>query len=240
MMGMMRGRKSHKMNDYYIAVHVKSTDQEAVRQATLALFATEGFRLLREDALASVVEDEDQLPEGDEWYGVIVSGTTGTGWISVYVADWPDSGVLARHLSKDLAVPVLELWVAESRHWGYNYFENGEVRDRFADDPKTVAETDAVAAHYTGNMEALAPILCVPLDQASSSLEFARERMGRNAAGPVDQFTQALGLPFAQAFTGYESFLDDDPEDYAQDLEDWPRFRHIAFALPLGREGLVG
>ncbi len=227
------------MSQFSIGVHVKSADAGAVRAATAALFGAQGFRPLGDEALASVVEDEDRLPDGDDWYGVAVSGDAGAGWVSVYVADWPDSGALARELSRRLNAPALELWVADSRHWGYTLFGGGEVRDRFADDPQAVAETPNEAALYRGDAKTLGQTLGVSGKPLEAALEAARAGAGRLAVGPVDQFTQALGLPFAHAFTGYDEFFEADPDDYADDLEDWPRFRHLAFAPPPGRESLV-
>ncbi|MBV9849543.1 MAG: hypothetical protein JO250_07630, partial [Armatimonadetes bacterium] len=199
----------------------------------------EGFRPVGDEALSAVVEDEDRLPEGEDWYGAIVSGVAGAGWVSVYVADWQDSGALARGLSERLHAPVLELWVAENVHWGYTYFENGQVVDRFADDPSAVAETPAEAAEYVGKAEALASALDAPVRDLQEALRQARANAGRLAAGPVDALARVAGLPFGHAFIGYESFFEDDPEDYESELEGWPQFRHLTFAHPAGRESLA-
>ena len=227
------------MSAYYIGVHVKICDAAAVRREAVALFALEGFRLVGDEAASIVVEDEDRLPDGEDWYGAIVSGVAGEGWVSVYVADWQDSGALARGLSARLGVPALELWVAEDVHWGYTYYEKGEVRDRFADAPNAVAETPTEAALYRGRAEALAPVLQVPVPECDALLEQAHADAGQFAGGGVDALAQAVGLPFGHAFTGYDYFFEDDPDDYADDLEDWPRFRHLAFLPPPGRESLA-
>ena len=125
-----------------------------VRQFVTSLFAAEDFWLIG-DQPASVVMDglddaDDATPDGDAWYGAIVSGVSGNGWVSVYVDDWQDSGFLAKRLSHSLNTPLLEVWVNEDIHWGYTYYENGEVRDRFADDAFQVAETAEEAALYRG------------------------------------------------------------------------------------------
>lgn len=227
------------MSGYYINVSVKSKDATQVRAAVTAVFTREGFSLLGDELAAVVVEDEDKLPGGDDWYGVIVSGATKHGWVSVYVEDWQDSGLLAKRLSRSLAAPALEVWVAEDIHWGYTYYENGEVRDRFADDPTRMAETPDEMALYIGRADALAPILVVSPLRFGQTLREAQDHPGQFAGEPLDAVAQAVGLPFEHVFTGYEYFFSDDPEDYGEDLEDWPQFRHLAFQAPPGRETLA-
>jgi hypothetical protein len=226
------------MGGYYINVNVKTSDAPLVRGLVTTIFIGEGFTLIGSEAASAVTEDEDKLPDGDAWYGVLVSGASGRGWVSVYVADWQDSGFLAKRLSQAAQVPVLELWVADDIHWGYNYYENGEVRDRFADDPTRVAESAEEAALYRGEADALAPILQVPPTRFDALLQEARKNAGQFAGGAVDALAQAAGLPFEHVFTGYDYFFEDDPEDYSEDLEDWPVFRHLAFQPPPGRETL--
>ena len=204
----------------------------------MALFIDKGFPLLKDEAAAVAVDDEDKLPEGDDWYGVIVSGATKHGWVSVYVADWADSGLLAKGLSKALAAPVLEVWAAEDIHWGYTYYEDGAVLDRFADDPAQVAETPEEAALYSGRAGALASIVHSP-QTFGQILRDSQRKAGQFPGEPLDGVAQAVGLPFEHLFTGYDYFLDDDPEDYADDLEHWPEFRHLAFRTPPGRETLA-
>ena len=227
------------MSAYYIGIHVKTGDTARVNAAVSELFAGEGFRLLGDEPLAVVVEDEDRLPEGDNWYGVVVSGPAGRGWVSVYVDDWADSGLLARSLSGSLDVPALETWVADDVHWGYTYFENGMVLDRFADAPQEVAGSESEAALYAGNPEALTAILQVPPMQFGKILADAQTNTGQFAGGPLDLVASAVGLPFEPLFTGYDYFFDDDPDDYSRDLENWPQFRHLAFQMPPGRETLA-
>ncbi len=227
------------MGGYYINVNVKIGDAAAVRGLVTTLFTGEGFRLIGEEAASVVTEDEDKLPDGDDWYGVLVSGASGKGWVSVYVEDWQDSGFLAKRLSQAAQAPVLEVWVADDIHWGYNYYENGEVRDRFADDPSQVAESVEETALYRGEAARLASVLQAPPAQFEAVLQDAREGAGQFAGGAVDALAQAVGLPFEHVFTGYEYFFDDDPEDYSEDLEDWPAFRHLAFQSPKGRETLA-
>lgn len=232
------------MGGYYINVSLKDADPAAVRRAVTGLFAAEGFAPLGEQPASVVTEDEDALPDGDDWYGVLVSGTAGktadgTGWVTVYVDDWQDSGLLAKYLSATLGTPALEVWVADDIHWGYTYYERGEVRDRFTDAPGEVADTPEEAALYAGQSDALAPVLQIPPAQFAAVLTDARANAGQFAGGPLDAVAQAIGLPFEHLFTGYDYFFEDDPDDYAQDLEDWPAFRHLTFRPPTGRETLA-
>ena len=203
------------------------------------VFADAGFRRLGDEPLAAVVDDEDKLPDGDTWYGVAQSGATQRGWVSVYVDDWADSGLLAKAISSALAVPALEVWVADDVHWGYTYYEAGQVKDRFADAPAEVAETPAEAALYAGNADALAAILQVLAHQFAKTLADARAKAGQFSGGPLDSVAEAVGLPFEHVFTGYDYFFSDDPEDYSGDLENWPAFRHLAFQMPKDRETLA-
>ncbi len=227
------------MGGYYINVSVKSEDAARVCEAVRAVFTAEGFGLLSDEPASVMVENEDRLPDGDAWYGVMVSGATKHGWVTVYVDDWQDSGLLAKCLSQSLAAPALEAWVADDIHWGYTYYENGAVRDRFADDPTQLAETPEEIARYEGQADALAPILQVPPLRFGQILRAAQDAPGQFAGGPLDAVAQAAGLPFEHVFTGYDYFFSDDPEDYGEDLEGWPQFRHLAFQPPPGRETLA-
>ena len=227
------------MGGYYISIHLKTENSAAVKDAVTQTFADAGFRLLSDEPASAVVEDEDTLPDGDNWYGVLVSGKSGRGWVSVYVDDWADSGLLAKALSGSLGVPALEAWVADDVHWGYTFYETGEVMDRFADDPAQVAESREEAALYAGSAEALSAVLQVPPAQFAQTLQDAHAQAGQFAGGPLDAVALAVGLPFEHLFTGYDYFFSDDPEDYSQDLEDWPAFRHLAFQMPKGRETLA-
>ncbi len=227
------------MGGYYIGIHFQTTDAAQVKDAVINTFADAGFRLLSDEPGAAVVDDEDRLPDGDHWYGVMVSGHTKRGWVSVYLDDWADSGLLAKSVSAALGVPALEVWVADDVHWGYTYYENGTVKDRFADAPREVAETPAEAALYAGNPDALAAVLQVPINQFSKTLADARAEAGQFSGGPLDAVAEAVGLPFEHLFTGYDYFFSDDPEDYSGDLENWPAFRHLAFQMPKGRETLA-
>ena len=228
----------YPMGGYYISVNIKAADAAVVRGLVTDCFTGEGFQLIEEASASAVTEDEDKLPDGDDWYGVLVSGAAAKGWVSVYVEDWQDSGLLAKRLSEAAKAPVLELWVADDTHWGYNYYEAGEVRGRFADDPSQVAEGPSEAALYRGDAATLAPVLQVPAAKFETLLQEARANAGKFAAGAVDAVAFAVGLPFEHVFTSYEHFFEDDPEDYSEDLEDWPAFRHLAFAPPPGRETL--
>ena len=226
------------MGGYYISVNIKTADAAAVRGLVTTCFTGDDFKFLEEAPAAAVTEDEARLPDGDDWYGVLVSSATAKGWVSMYVEDWQDSGLLARRLSQGAEAPVLELWVADDTHWGYNYYEAGEVRDRFADDPSQVAEGPEEAALYRGDASTLAPILQVPAARFEALLQEARANAGKFAAGAVDAVAFAVGLPFEHVFTSYEHFFEDDPGDYSEDLEDWSAFRHLAFEPPPGRETL--
>lgn len=227
------------MSGYYIGIHLKTDNQAQVKRALTTTFTDAGFQMLSDEPASAVVEDEDNLPDGDSWYGVLVSGAAKRGWVSVYVDDWADSGLLAKALSSSLGVPALEVWVAEDVHWGYTYYENGAVSDRFADDPRLLADTSAEAALYAGRVEALSAVLQVPPAQFATMLTDAHAKAGQFAGGPLDGIAQATGLPFEHLFTGYDYFFSDDPEDYSVDLEDWPAFRHLAFQTPKGRETLA-
>lgn len=227
------------MGGYYIGIHFKTTDAAGVKDAVTKTFAEGGFRFLSDEPLPVVVDDEDTLPDGDHWYGVIVSGKSGTGWVSVYADDWADSGLLAHSVSSVLNVPALEVWVADDIHWGYTYYEAGQVQDRFADAPSALAETPAEAALYAGNADVLAAVLQISLGQFAKTLSDARANAGQFSGGPLDSVAEAVGLPFEHLFTGYDYFFSDDPEDYSADLENWPAFRHLAFQMPKGRETLA-
>ena len=227
------------MGGYYIGIHLKTSDAAQVKAAVVHVFADAGFRRLGDEPASAVVDDEDTLPDGDAWYGVIVSGATKRGWVSVYVDDWADSGLLAKSLSQSLSVPALEVWVADDVHWGYTYYEAGQIKDRFADAPAALAETPAEAALYAGNADALAAILQALPAQFSKILADARAKAGQFSGGPLDSVAEAIGLPFEHVFTGYDYFFSDDPEDYSGDLENWPAFRHLAFQMPKGRETLA-
>jgi hypothetical protein len=227
------------MGGYYIGIHLKTASAAQVKDAVTETFEDAGFRFLSDEPAAAVVDDEDMLPDGDHWYGVIVSGATGRGWVSVYLDDWADSGVLAKSVSSALSVPALEVWVAGDVHWGYTYYESGTVQDRFADAPNEVAETPAEAALYAGSADALSSILQVPASRFTQTLADARAKAGQFSGGPLDAVAEAVGLPFEHLFTGYDYFFSDDPEDYSGDLENWPAFRHLTFGMPKNRETLA-
>lgn len=227
------------MGGYYIGVHFKTDSGTAVTEAMTQTFADAGFKLLSNEPASIVVNDEDKLPDGDRWYGALVSSPTKGGWVSVYVDDWADSGLLAKSVSRSLSLHALEVWVSDDIHWGYTYYENGEVKDRFADDPSQVAETAEEAKLYAGHADTLATVLRVPLAQIAKTLTDAHAKAGQFAGGPLGDLAEAIGLPFEHVFTGYDYFFSDDPDDYSQDLEDWPAFRHLAFQMPKNRETLA-
>lgn len=226
------------MGGYYINLSVQTTDAARVRSAVVDVFGSEGFRLLSDEAASAALQGEPD-DTGEDGYGALVSGPSGRGWVTVYVDDWADSGLLAKRLSQTLAAPVLEVWVAEDIHWGYNSFAGGEVRDRFADDPAPVAESDAEAAQYQGQPDTLAALLHVPPAPLHAALTGARQHAGQFAAPGVDALAAAVGLPFEHVFTGYDYFWSDDPDEYADDLENWPAFRLLTFQPPAGRDTLT-
>lgn len=227
------------MPDYYINANVHTRDAARVRLALGDIFTAQGFVPLADTPASAVVEDDDALPPGADWYGVMVSGASGHGWVSVYVEDWQDSGLLSRALSEALGVEVLEVWVAEDVHWGFTLFEAGAVSARFADAPGQVADTPEEAALYQGNALALSALLVQPTDPLQAALDKAHAQTGRFAGPGVDALAQAVGLPFEHAFTGYEFFFNDDMEDYGPSLDNWNAFRHLAFRNPIGRETLA-
>lgn len=227
------------MPDYYINANVHTRDAQSVRRALTDIFAAQGFTALADTPACDVVEDDDALPRGSDWYGVMVSGPSGRGWVSVYVEDWQDSGLLSRALSQALAVPVLELWVAEDVHWGYTLFEGGAVTDRFADDPGSVADTPEEQALYAGHADAFSALLTQPADTLQAALETAHAHTGEFAGPGVDALATSVGLPFEHVFTGYEFFFNDDMEDYGPSLSYWEQFRHLAFRNPPGRDTLA-
>jgi len=227
------------MGGYYIGIHLRASDPAQVKDAVTKTFTDAGFQLLSDEPLSAVVDDEDKFPDGDHWVGVIESGPTKRGWVSVYLDDWADSGLLAKSVTLALGVPALEVWVADDIHWGYTYYESGTVKDRFADDPSQIAENSAEAALYLGNADALSPILQVPPDQFAKTLTDAHTKAGQFSGVPLGDLADAVGLPFEHVFTGYDYFFSDDPEDYSPELENWPSFRHLAFQMPKGRETLA-
>lgn len=227
------------MPDYYINANVHTRDAERVRRAVQDIFTAQGFAPLAETLASLVVEDDDALPNGTDWYGVMVSGESGRGWVTVYVDDWQDSGVLSRALSEALGDEVLEIWVAEDVHWGYTLFENGAVTDRYADDPTSVADTPEEQTLYAGRADAFAALLAQPTGTLQAALETAHAKAGEFAGPGIDALAEAVGLPFEHVFTGYEFFFNDDPEDYGPSLNQWSQFRHMAFRSPPGRDTLA-
>lgn len=227
------------MPDYYINANVRTRDAASVRRALSDIFTAQGFAPLADTPARDAVEDDDALPPGSDWYGVMVSGASGHGWVSVYVDDWQDSGLLSRALSEALGIEVLEIWVAEDVHWGYTLFEAGTVTARFADAPGQVADTPEEAALYQGNALALFALLVQPAEALQAALDTAHAQTGQFAGPGVDALASAVGLPFEHAFTGYEFFFNDDPEDYGPSLDHWNAFRHLAFHNPIGRETLA-
>ena len=129
-----------------------------------ALFAAEGFRPLGDEAASAVVEDEDRLPDGEDWYGVIVSGVAGAGWVSVYVADWQDSGALARGLSARLRAPALETLGGRGHPLGLHLLRErrsaGPLRRR-PEDRRRDARRGKPAT--PASADGMAPVLQVPV-----------------------------------------------------------------------------
>jgi len=218
---------------YCIGIHVAAPDPLAVRQKAVAAMAAHHFGLFSDELV-------DEAEPDDDSYGLICSGPTRAGWVSLYVTDWQDSGVIAQYLSHALSTAVLEIWVAEDTLWGYNYFECGEVRDRFASDPVGVAESPAEATRLYGDPGVLRGILKTSPDVLESILRHSQANAGGLAAGPVGRASDTLGLNFNHVYTSYEAFFDDDPEDYSPGLENWAQFRHLTFRHPQGKESISG
>jgi hypothetical protein len=195
-----------------------------------------GFVPIADEPLAAVAADETRLPDGERWYGLICSGKTAGGWVSIYVEDWQDSGALAERISQSMPAHVLEVWIADDTVWGYNYFENGTVRDRFANDPAEVADTKADVLKLSGNPAALKAVLKTTPEEFAALLAKAQASRTDLAAGFVERFCDAVGLNFTHAYTSHDQFFDDDSEDYSPGMEDWEQFRHLAFQHPQGKE----
>ena len=220
------------MSVEFISLHVRTADAEAVRESVTTLFEEHGFSL-SDDAPAQ------EFLEGDaeDGYGVFVSAGAGSGWTSVYVADWEDSGLLGKHLSLDVPAPTLELWTSNGLLWGYTCFERGAVVDRFASVPNLVAADPAEEVLYAGDAAGLARVLHT--SSPADALLLARADPDRFAGIAIDRFCASLALPFTHAFAGYDDFFDDDPEDFGPGLEDWQEWRHLTFTHPAGRDTLT-
>lgn len=227
------------MSGYYINVHIKSTDAVAVLSALADIFADYGFAKIGDEAAGAAVEADLLAHEERGCYGVIVSPPTHDGWSAVYVDDWQDSGVIASGLSRILETQVLEIWVADEVNWGYAYFENGAVLDRFADDPSKVTDKADEISALAGKPDALAPVLGIPPADFRQVLSNARATSGQFVGPAIDDLANAVSIPFEHILIGYDSFFDDDPEDYIPGLIDWPHWRHFTFKNPDGRDRLA-
>lgn len=226
------------LSDNHISVHVRYDDPKAVSAAVSEIFTGVGYGLLSDETAKEAVESEEELE--DDIYGFIVSGATSGGWISVYVDDWVDSGLIAKTLSQKLAAWVLETWINDEVHWGYTLYNEGEILDRFADDPYEITNDPNEAALYTGQQETFGPILINPSpDSLKSLLDKAQENAGEeHSAKFVAQLAELVGIPFEHTLIGLEDFFEEDPEDYVQDLENWDAFRFLTFRHPEGRSTL--
>jgi hypothetical protein len=227
------------MGGYYINVNIKADSADAVQEAVVETLAAEGFSLVQNEAASSVVDNDEFLPDGDDWYGILLSGHSDNDWVTIYVDDWKDSGLLARKVTQSLGAQAIEIWVADDVNWGYSYWESGNVRDRFADDPKVMTADAAEAELYDGCPSALGPILEVTDEALAVVLTDARKRAGQFAGPSVGEICEAIALPFEQAFTAYEYFFSDDPADYSVDLPHWNHFRHLTFRHADGRDRLT-
>lgn len=228
------------MRGYYISVNVRADSLESVRNAVIGVCEAEGLPLIQVDPAERVVDDEDKLPEGEDWYGLLVSGIAAPGWVTIYVDDWKDSGYLAKALSRHFDKTVMEIWVAQDIHWGYTCFSGGSVTDRYADDPSLVIDTPEEGPLYKGDPAAMASIATAPAEQLQDILELGRANTGKFAGVAISSLCEALSLPFERVFTSYEHFFTDDPEDFAVEHTDWPQFRHYSFSLPEDRDSLAG
>lgn len=226
------------MNDSHISVHVRHNDPAAVTAAVSDIFSGAGYGLLSDETAKEAVESEDELEE--DIYGFIVTGATQGGWISVYVDDWVDSGLIAKTLSDKLQAWVLETWIQDEFHWGYTLYNVGQIVDRFTDDPYALTNDPDEAALYTGNHETFLPILVQPAETLKSLLDQAQENAGEeNSTKSVALLAETVGIPFEHALIGLEGFFEQDPEDYVIDLENWEAFRFLTFKHPSGKSALV-
>ena len=191
------------MGGYYISVNIKTSDNAPFVRDLLTTVFTER-RLYCPSAVKQPLPSSPRMRTNCrmamDWYGVLVSGASGTGWVTVYVEDWQDSGFLAKRLSQSVGAPVLELWVADDIHWGYNYYEGGEVRDRFADDPSQVAESDAEAsACMAGQCRDIWPHPESPARHSSTAILHEAQASGRPVRGRADRCRRAGGRPAVRA-----------------------------------------
>ena len=141
------------MGGYYINVNLKTDDAARVREAVIDASPPKASRCSGRNPPHGRGR-RGRLPDGDDWYGVLVSGAAGTG-----LGLGLRGRLAGQRLTRQAPVAVAlssgpGTWVADDIHWGYNYYENGEVRDRFADDPSQVAESEEEAALYQGRAEA--------------------------------------------------------------------------------------
>lgn len=218
------------MSDYAISVHILAQDPLRVISAITDTFSADNFALVRIANADSVVNEKSAEPSlQDDQYGLFVSGTSGGKWVSVYVDDWKDSGFLAQCISERLATNVIEIWIAESIHWGYTIFNNGVVSDRFANEPDRMGDTKEERALYTGSEFELSKIAgdaCAGIFEAARQEQLDAEDFAGSAVACV---ADAIGLPFEHAIIGYDDFFDEDSEEYAKDLSNWPSFQHLTF-----------
>ena len=226
------------MSEYAISLHVKDVEQDDVLRTINTIFLEEGFGTPVDMSAAVTVADENEHKD-DGGYGVFVGGKTTSGWVSCFVDDWQDSGYLAKRLSDILKTNIIEIWMAESVHWGYTLFFKGAVADRFADDPWQIAESPSERDLYRGNEQELA---FVAGNKAEGLIERTRTEQSRAedfAGAAIAELAAAIGLPFEHGLIGYSDFFEEDPADYSQDLEAWHTFRHLSFGPPAGREQLA-
>jgi hypothetical protein len=202
------------------------------------IFNDAGYGLLLDETGKQAVESEEELE--DDIYGYMVSGPTQGGWVSVYVDDWVDSGLIAKTLSLKLEAYVLETWKQDEFHWGYTLYNLGEVLDRYTDDPYALTNDPDEASMYTGNHELFVPILVQPADTLKTLLDEGQSNSGiEDSTKSVALLAEAVGIQFEHALIGLEDFFEEDPEDYVVDLENWEAFRFLTFKHPEGKSALV-
>jgi len=226
------------LSENHISIHVRHNDQAAVSAAVSQIFNGAGYGLLTDETAQQAVESEEELE--DDIYGYIVTGATEGGWISIYVDDWVDSGLIAKSVSQTLQAWTLETWIQDEFHWGYTLYNEGAILDRFTDDPYALTNDPDEAALYTGNHETFLPILVQPAETLKTLLDEAQEKAAEeNSTKSVAHLAEAVGIPFEHALIGLEDFFEEDPEDYIPDLENWPTFRFLTFRHPEGKSTLV-
>lgn len=225
------------MSETFINVHFRFAAAQTVLDAIKTAFGHEDFESDGEQIADAAVRSEEAVDDGV--YGVMVSGVTGVGWVSAYVDDWVDSGVVAISVSSHLKCWALEIW-REEVTWGCTLYNEGMVLDRFTNDPEMLADDPDFGTLHAGDYAKFQQILTVPPEKLKLLLELSREKSAEEYSVPaISQLADCIGLPFEHALIGLDGFFDDDPDDYVQDLAQWESFRFLTFRHHGGRHSLA-